>query len=113
MVYKVAFLRKVYTHGMMETTHTDRTSLAIDQTDFSPIFNPPVLEPLARNRFQRLSASSLYIVDRESAIIFIPKYPLLICTKFKVEASRWFVKSGWTRRLTRTAVFVGKTSYSV
>ena len=95
------------------TSYTEKPCRSRTRLAHFQIFNPRFLDSLARYRFQQLAASSLYSAQRESVIVLIPKRSLLICTKFKVGAWRLFVKSEQTRQLTRSMMFVSKTSCSV
>ena len=54
------------------------TLLAGSQNVLFSIFNPPVLEALARYRFQQLPVHSLYGMDCDFSTVFIPNCPLLV-----------------------------------
>ena len=81
-------MKCMHVHRVMAqwmTSHTDRTSLTIDRSDFFPIFNP-VFSNYGQISIQMALSSFLNSVDRESAAIFIPKFPWLIAQNSKLHA---------------------------
>ena len=79
-------------------------------SSFFLIFNPGVLELHARILIPAALSKLSVLCGLWISHHFHSKHPLL---KLKVDASRWFVKSKRIRWLTKSAVFVTKTYYSV